>query len=35
MKTIKNLFPIMLLVATQMCSIFVLVYLYLNTFNLI
>lgn len=37
MKTIKNLFPIMLLVATQMCAIFVLVYFYfyINTFNLI
>ena len=35
MKTIQKLFSILLLVATQMCAIAGLGYLYLNTFNLI
>jgi hypothetical protein len=35
MKTIQKLFPILFLVATQLCAIVGLVYLYLNTFNLI
>ena len=35
MKTIKILSPILLLVATQLCAIVGLVYLYLSTFNLI
>jgi hypothetical protein len=35
MKTIQKLFPILFLVATQLCAIAGLGYLYLNTFNLI
>lgn len=35
MKTIQELFPILFLVATQMCAIAGLVYLYLSIFNLI
>ena len=35
MKTIQELFPILLLVATQMRAITGLGYFYLNTFNLI
>ncbi len=35
MKTSKNLFPILVLITAQLCAIFVLVYFYINTFNLI
>lgn len=35
MKTIQKLFPILFLVATQMCAIAGLGYLYLNSFKLI